>query len=198
MAALKTKLEGQEELEEQAERITSLCNQSIRETRALAHGLFPIDMEDGGLVGALKGLASDTAEAYQVSCVVEVQEPPQVDDLLVATNLYRISQEAISNAIRHGQAERIVITLTDGQSLILQVADDGIGIEDKPVPDGESGIGLQTMTRRARTIGGSLDVRPSERGGTVVECRLSPRSDGAGNDASSPVAPSQLENAPRQ
>ena len=197
MAALKAKLDDDEELVEQAERITSLCSQSIRETRALAHGLFPIDLEDGGLVEALEVLASDTTEAYQVTCNVEVQEPPQIGDLLVATNLYRITQEAISNAVRHGQAEHIVITLKDGQALTLQVADDGIGMGEKPVPAGETGIGLKTMTRRARTIGGSLDVRPGEDGGTVVECRLSPRGDGLGNDTSLSVVSSKLESAPR-
>ena len=90
----------------------------------------------------------------------------------VATQLYRIAQEAVTNTLRHAQANRIAIRLhTRGSDVILTVEDDGCGINAEGAGSG-NGLGLQTMAYRARMVGGVLSIRVSAVGGTVVECQL--------------------------
>ena len=103
-------------------------------------------------------------------------------DNTASTHLYRIAQEAISNAIRHGGAKEIEVKLqAEGGSLSLSVADDGKGFDphDSAAAPREkpAGIGLQTMSYRAKMISGILDVRPRPRRGVVVTCSI-PRGNG--------------------
>ena len=86
----------------------------------------------------------------------------------VATNLYRIAQEAVANAIKHGNAKAVLIQLAaENGNLTLRVRDDGTGIPAKPK---QTGMGLHTMRYRATMIGGSLDVRRARPRGTIVTC----------------------------
>ncbi len=91
-------------------------------------------------------------------------------DSSTATHLYRIAQEAITNALKHGESEHILIALeSDNGQPILQVADDGIGFD---ATEQTEGMGLKTMLYRASLIGASLTVSPVETGGTLVTCRV--------------------------
>ncbi|MHC4481428.1 MAG: sensor histidine kinase, partial [Planctomycetota bacterium] len=94
-----------------------------------------------------------------------------VHDSVVANHLYYIAREAISNAVRHGEAGRIDIELAkqDGR-VVLRVTDDGVGLPADV--EGSRGMGLRIMRYRARTVGGTLRVGPGARGGAVVECKL--------------------------
>jgi signal transduction histidine kinase len=92
----------------------------------------------------------------------------------VAIHLYRIAQEAISNAIKHGHATTVLLELTESDDQInLTIQDDGQGLR----PNGEHhpGMGLAIMDYRARTIGAALELQIKPQGGTSVSCRL-PRS----------------------
>ena len=146
--------------------------------RTLSHGLNPVDVHAGGLPAALKGLASKVSELYQVDCRFRRQGTPPETDGATSTHLYRIAQEAISNAVRHGKARHIDLHLNGSPGVLtLSVEDDGTGLPaDSQGKPGQakppSGIGLQTMAYRARMMGGVLDVRPGRTRGVVVMCSI--------------------------
>ena len=139
--------------------------------RNIARGLVPVSPEPSGLRQALHRLAETTERTYGVTCTVKEEAEVLLEDNAVSTHLYRIAQEAFSNAVRHGKPERIVarLAIVDDE-LILEVSDDGIGIPDT-LPK-EKGVGLRTMKHRASVIRGKLSVKRGEKGGTVVSCRL--------------------------
>ena len=139
--------------------------------RNIARGLVPVPPEPSGLRQALHRLAETTERTYGITCTIKEEGEVLVEDNAVSTHLYRIAQEAFSNAVRHGKPERIVarIAIVDDE-LILEVIDDGIGIPDT-LPK-EKGVGLRTMKHRASVIRGKLSVKRGEKGGTVVSCRL--------------------------
>jgi len=151
--------------------IEKLLNETIAQTRAIARGLCLVQTDEDGLLTAIRELAADTEEVYGVVCSVAGDGPVGVFEAPVATHLYRIAQEAVSNALKHGQASRIVIGLdADGEVLRLSVTDDGVGMPDDV--DESEGLGLRIMQHRADSIGGALHVRANPDGGTVVECSV--------------------------
>src|SRR5690606_9125049 len=94
-----------------------------------------------------------------------------VTDNFVATHLYRIAQESLNNALRHSRAKHILVTLhRDDDKIVLQVSDDGIGIAEQAAF--HSGMGLRIMSYRAGLIGGQLEVKQREGGGTIVMCTI--------------------------
>jgi PAS domain S-box-containing protein len=158
-----------------ARRIARLLDRAITETRQLSRGLFPIRLEAEGLVPALEELVKATRERHpMIGCRLTSQKPVAVENRIIATHLYRIAQEAVTNAIKHSQARRITIGLkVQGNKLELRVEDDGTGIPAKP-SESRQGLGLHIMDYRARTIGGTLHVGPGQRGGTLVSCCVPP------------------------
>jgi signal transduction histidine kinase len=118
---------------------------------------------------ALESLAANASDQFKVQCrfVCEVADTP--DDIAMATHLYRIAQEAISNAVRHGKATNVILTLTEaGEWATLRIEDDGTGFPESS-PRGQ-GMGLRIMAHRAAILGGTFSIRPKASGGTVVEC----------------------------
>lgn len=139
------------------------------EVRALARGLVPVEINPNGLRAALDNLAKRAAEQSGVRCLFGAIGSAQVGDAETATHLFRIAQEAVSNALRHSRAGTIWIALrTEPGLLIMHVRDDGVGIPDAP-PEG-AGLGLRLMEYRASLIGGTLTVTPGEGRGTQVTC----------------------------
>lgn len=159
-------------------RLADEVDQAISQTRALARGLNPVEIHANSLGPALEDLAEKVCESFGVSCRFTQAGDGEAaaQDNTAATHLFRIAQEAISNAIRHGGAKKIEVRLqaSDG-SLALSVADDGRGFtpaDDAPGHPGKPrGIGLQTMSYRAKMINGIVDVRPGRRG-VVVTCSV--------------------------
>jgi signal transduction histidine kinase len=152
-----------------AAEIVRLLNETIVEARALAHGLGPIGLNGAGLVGGLETLARNVSNSYCASCTFAGDRSyPGLRDEAQA-HLVRIAQEAVRNAMTHGRADRIDISLACvGGSGLLNIRDNGVGLpEDDRNHDG---IGLHTMDYRARAIGGSLIVARQPEGGTVVAC----------------------------
>ena len=114
-----------------AAKIVRLVNEAIHKTRELARGLLPVQSDAQGLMSALQQFASEVEDLFQVSCRFECEEPVLVPDEAVANHLYRIAQEAVHNAIKHGKARNIVIGSPRGNDGgVLTVRDDGVGIAD--------------------------------------------------------------------
>lgn len=152
-------------------RICRLLATALNETRQLSHGLYPVRSEEGGLIAALARLAKTISSLFHVTCVFRNGLEEDLPGETKATHLYRIAQEAVNNAIRHGEARHIRISLKKrGDQILLTIADNGRGI---PVPLPPShGIGLRIMTHRASESGGQLKIGRGRRGGTVVVCSI--------------------------
>jgi signal transduction histidine kinase len=153
-----------------ADQGVQLVEDAIDITRKLAKGLFPLELEGEGLGGALLELCRSTADRYHIQC--EFKGDPQVRlDASTATHLYRIGQEGIVNAVKHGHVSRVIVDLSvTDRRLILRISDDGIGLPEK-LPDNR-GLGLRIMASRASMIGGTFAVNNTPEGGAIVTCQL--------------------------
>jgi len=152
-----------------AKEIAQLVNEAINQTRQLSRGLHPVSLDEDGLMSALQALATTTQNVFRVACTFTCDSPVPVKDPSVATHLYRIAQEAITNAVRHGQTQQIVMRLTANHDQAeLTIENDGRDFPAK-LPKNR-GMGLQIMSYRAEMIGGTLHVRRRSGGGTKVTC----------------------------
>ena len=174
-----------------AQRIVKFLDQAITESRQLSRGLFPVRLEIEGLGSALEELAKATGERFNIRCRFINPEPLAVQNIAVATHLYRIAQEALANAVKHSRAENVTIRLNithnsppthpshsalrtphsalpPGQ-IKLSVEDDGAGLSPAKRKQA-TGLGLHIMDYRARAIGGTLHIEANQQGGTIVSC----------------------------
>src|SRR5262249_20417681 len=149
--AQKLAKQGRAETAEAAQ-LVQLANQAMTWARELVHGLSPIELEGDGFIVALQDLAMHAERLFGITCQVTCDRLPPMPDHTVTTHLYRIAQEALSNAVKHGQARHVVLALTTNQhSTTLTMHDDGIGFQagaHKP-----TGMGLRIMHYRATMIG---------------------------------------------
>jgi len=151
-----------------ADRVVRLIEDAIAMARGLAAGLSPIETEGEGLLTALNDLAEHFSTQFHVSCGFSFDEPVLIPDPAAATHLYRIVQEAVHNAIRHGKARHVEVHLSREDSLVrLTVTDDGAGLPPGATPS--QGMGLRNMKYRASMIGGSLTLEPGNPG-AVLAC----------------------------
>jgi two-component system sensor kinase FixL len=151
--------------------ITEHIKEADQYARDLSHGLIPVDVEANGLTEALRRLVENAERLFDVQCEFREVETVLIHDNATATHLYRIAQEAVSNATRHGEADHIKIMLASGdEQLRLQVRDNGVGFDDDATED--SGMGIHIMNYRARIIGGTLEISSELEDGTVVTCTL--------------------------
>lgn len=140
---------------------------AIGHTRLLARGLSPVTLESEGLMSALQELAINTEKIFRVACRFDCNPPVLVQDYPAATHLFRLAQEAVSNAIKHGKAKRILIRLKEERGrLALSIIDNGSGFPTK-IPKSK-GMGLRIMQSRAGMIGGTLAIERNAAGGTSV------------------------------
>jgi signal transduction histidine kinase len=157
-------------------------NEAIRQTRTIARGLCPVELSVSGLVGGLAEFAAETQHQSGIACRFQAEAGLAVPDLFVSLHLFRIVQEAVTNALRHAQARTITISLTKADSdILLKISDDGVGLpvrsgraragEDASAPSG-AGLGLRTMKHRADAIGAQLTFKSRPGDGTVISCRL--------------------------
>jgi PAS domain S-box-containing protein len=165
----------------QLDRLLQVLDEAIGQTRSLARGLHPVKPEPNGLMVALKDLASRTETLFNVRCRFLCRQPIFIEDNKTATHLYRIAQEAITNAIKHGKPGRVEISLTQTPGRInLAVKDNGVGLPTRPHKN--PGMGLRIMRYRAGTIGGSLAIQKGAGGGTTVACTVHEPTDGSIKD----------------
>jgi signal transduction histidine kinase len=154
-----------------AARIVGLVEEAIEVARGFSRGLDPVQIEGGGLAESLRHLAAQTSRVSSVRCVCEVDGSVDVADTAAATHLYRIAQEAITNALKHGRAQRVSLRLVQlNGRVVLSVSDDGTGIPD-PARRGD-GMGLRIMAHRAAVMGGTFQVRALPSRGTSVTCEM--------------------------
>jgi PAS domain S-box-containing protein len=153
----------------EATRILGLVNEAIHKTRELAHGLLPVISDAQGLMSALRRWAAEVEDLFKISCCLEIDEPVLIHDANMSTHLYRIAQEAVNNAIKHGHAKNILIRLDGGNEYgTLAIENDGTPLSAPCTHD--SGMGMQIMSYRARMIGGSLKVESGTDRGVTITC----------------------------
>jgi signal transduction histidine kinase len=152
------------------ERIVEGLRRSQEDLRTVLRGLLPVAVEREGLMDALADLADRIQKESKVTCTFTCPKPVHVADVLTATNLYLIAQEAVHNALKHGQARNIRISLESNHLLVLRVQDDGLGIPAQPAQT--QGLGLRIMRNRAGLMGATLSFEPARPTGTLVTCTL--------------------------
>jgi PAS domain S-box-containing protein len=153
-----------------AVKIGGLVSESIKKARRLARGLCPVHLVSYGLESALRELCINTSDMSYTFCDLRCEEAVSVDDNIVATHLFRIAQEAVQNAVKHGWADRIIIDLSSQKGIVrLRVTDNGVGMQETV---DTKGMGLRIMNHRAKMIGASFEIRPNPEGGTIVECSV--------------------------
>ena len=148
-----------------------LIEEAIDHTRSLAQGLFPLELEGEGLAAALRELCQSTADGYRIRCEFGGDLQTSALDSTTATYLYRIAQEAVANAVKHGHVSQVHVGLSflDGD-MILSVSDDGIGLPENISQ--HRGLGLRIMASRAGMIGARFSATNNSKGGATVTCRL--------------------------
>jgi PAS domain S-box-containing protein len=148
--------------------IVALVNQSIETARSLARGLLPVRTESGGLPFALRELATRSRDLYGLAVNFRAEIWPEITlSEASASHLYRIAQEALTNAARHGRASKVdILLLVTKNTFSLRVTDDGVGIDSSNKP--AAGMGLKTMRYRAGMIGAKIDIGSNVPRGTVV------------------------------
>jgi two-component system sensor kinase FixL len=151
----------------EAGRGVTLLNRTIKEARELARGLSPVP-EGGSLFGALEELAKNSETVFGIHCTVGFSGTVGQVDEAVKAQLYRIAQEAITNAVKHGKATQVALCCdASNERLELSVSDDGCGVPDDPTGEG---LGLRIMRHRARSVGGRITIARRAGGGTRVAC----------------------------
>jgi len=170
--ALERKLAARELPEsEDAAEIGRLVLQALSQTRNLARGIFPVELESRDLAPALRDLASTVEKLFKISCTVESAEGLVIVDRDVVNQLFRLAQEAVNNSVKHGKARRVQISLQSlGDKTVLTIRDDGVGFRREATAP--KGLGLRIMGYRAQRIGARFDIQRGERGGTIVTCAV--------------------------
>lgn len=155
-----------------AAQIEESLQQAVVEARDLARGIFPVHVDRSGLSTALRDLAEKTSKLTGTSIEYTENSELQLDSPEASMHLYRIAQEAVANAVRHGEARHIQIRIElNDLQLGLIIKDDGKGMDYRAVRKAE-GMGLRTMRYRAQAIGAMLTFEPCLSGGTRVRCQL--------------------------
>ena len=159
----------------EADRLVELIQEAIELTRTLARNLHPVEIQAGRLADTFQELAAHASDQFKVSCQFECHPAaplPDVNDVNVATHLYRIAQEAITNAVRHGKARHINVRLeSTNKQIVLTITDDGIGLPENA--RNGNGLGLRIMAYRASMIGATFNIeRLPSLSGTRATCTL--------------------------
>src|SRR2546423_4386630 len=154
-----------------ASEIEKLLSESVEQARDLSHGLVPVPLDDTGLPAALHELAASTSRLLPVECTFESAGQTGVGQNGKASHLYRIAQEAIHNATKHGKAQKIDIRLSANASATsLSIADDGIGFSKNG--NAANGVGISIMRYRANIMDGEFTIEGGADGGTIVSCTV--------------------------
>lgn len=162
----------QSSLASKAATLATQVNEVIAEIRRLARGLLPIELESNGLNAALESFAQNTSETFDVNCQYLPEGEVLINDRIVSLHLFRIVQEAVNNAIRHGKASHIDVTLKVTKNHFnLSIKDNGVGFDYENYHRGKDikGVGLQSMVYRAKLIKANVTFSRSAPNGFVVK-----------------------------
>jgi len=165
---------GNEGMAPVAASIASQAQISVIQIKQLAQGLLPFELEANGLIPALQTFAARIATTYNIICNFSCKNGIFINDDNLALNLYRIAQEAANNAIRHGKAQHIAISLTSDEGILcLSICDDGSGFVGIDTNHKEkSGMGIKIMQYRAKQLGAKLEFLSRNEGGTEVRLEM--------------------------
>jgi signal transduction histidine kinase len=148
--------------------LVDMVQKCAENVHALAAGLDSQQIQKSGLTAALKELVSGIHRRFGLACTAKVDRKLEGQSSAKAVHLYRIAQEAMSNAARHSHAHKITLELRlDGGTGVLQIRDDGVGFS---TDQKSGGLGLRTMQYRASAIQGTLSIDSQPGSGTVVTC----------------------------
>lgn len=164
---------GSSEMAEQCNEILTLIDEGINEVRDLSHDLIPAEVGKEGINDAFVYLRDQIESRHQITCELEISGIAEESiHNEVVLNLYLIAQEAIKNAIAHGEADNVRVALFKHErQLYMHVKDDGKGFD----PNEKGGIGLSIMAYRADKMGGTFRIRPAKEGeeySTYVTCTV--------------------------
>ena len=171
LEALEADLQG--DARQQAQRIHELLRQSVSEVRRMSHGLSPTSVKYRGLVGALQLLAETVRTNFRTPCLCDVDASIVIQNNDIEAHLFRIAQEAVNNALRHGKPSKVKLSLqqVNQTECELRIEDDGAGLK-KSKTGLHNGIGVRVMDYRANLIGARLTIKAKPRRGVVVICRF--------------------------
>lgn len=170
--SLEKKLErDQSAAVEQAGEITRLIRKADKYAKNLSRGLLPVDFEVRGLVTSLERLAANAERMFGITCTFREENPPVFHDSTIVEHLFRIAQEAISNAVKHGLSSEVHLELfATPEYACLRVTDNGNGFSRHWHE--KKGSGMDIMQFRARLIGANLNISNREEGGARLNCIL--------------------------
>ena len=155
---------------DEAKMLSTLAQSAVEWTHDLCRTLSPAIRESADLPDMLQDLAAKAENIFSITCAFQRSGSIRSIGPAAAVHFYRIAQEAISNAVRHGRARKVMLRLEySDDCVIMEIIDDGTGIE--LAAQSKEGMGLRIMRYRARVIGASIDIRPHVAGGTIVSCR---------------------------
>lgn len=155
------------ELAAESEEITKLVREADEYARNLSRTLIPVELESNGLKAAIRRMADNAEKLFNIKCVLTDFVDIHFDDPTSLSHLYRIVQEATSNAVKHGNASKVIIRMeADIDKLVLSIEDNGKGFS--PDWDKEKGLGVRIMQFRSNLIGANLRIQESEMGGAAI------------------------------
>jgi signal transduction histidine kinase len=150
------------------DRAAASVENTVADVRRLVYGLRPPALDQLGLIGALREQTSALTSGSDLICNVEAPIPMPPLPAAVEVAAYRITQEALTNIVRHAQAQKASVLITVDDALHLEITDDGRGLPHSPRP----GIGLTSMRERTAELGGSLDIQTTPNRGTTISVQL--------------------------
>jgi signal transduction histidine kinase len=161
-----------ERAEAELDTVQQLARQIVAELRSVVEGLRPADLERDGLVAVLRSQFAIAGRAHGVAVEVDAADVPELDPD-DEHQVLRIVQEAVTNALRHAKAARVVVTLADERgALVARVTDDGVGFDPSARVLRARRLGLTSMQDRAEALGGTLFIDSTPGRGTTVELRV--------------------------
>jgi len=169
--SLSRSMEGTEG-SEAAGRVKDGIERALDQLRGIAKGVMPVEPEAEGLMSALAQLAATLEKMCSIPCRFDCPVPVAVASHQVASHLYRIAQEAATNAMKHAKPKLVTLSLTtDAKGLILRIEDDGVGLPARH-ENLQAGSGLRIMKYRAAALGADLSFVSRSPSGTIVTCTL--------------------------
>ncbi len=154
--------------------LTSLkfVKKAMNETRTMAYALMPAELEELGLYAALNTLAKEIEESAEVKVILEEKADESTFEIKMISNLYRIAQEGIKNAIEHGKASEIKLKFEESEGqLHFIISDNGIGIDPDKI-NTSSGIGIRSINARAEAMAGEVKMTGNKGAGYKIQINV--------------------------
>jgi PAS domain S-box-containing protein len=145
-----------------------IVNRNVTLTRNLARGFQPVKLSGGEFTAAMRALVSQTNKSPSIHCRLDMTQTVELPDETIALSIYRIAQEALTNAVKHAVAKTVLVSLRKGRrTLQLTVEDDGKGFQKKKR---SKGLGLHIMDYRTSVLGGTFEIESKPMSGTRITC----------------------------